>query len=177
MSQIETYLEKAEPLQPAVVCYLVTDNKVLLGERYQSSMALGIGKVAGFGGKVRDTEETKKETDEEGLEREVLEETRVKIIDYHKVGRVRFLWPHKPKWNQDVTIYLVTKWEGEPEFVESMIPEWFDKDKLPKDRMWEDNLLWVPKVLAGNQVDMVFLYDENEHIIEVIDNLEPQTTS
>jgi hypothetical protein len=70
------------------------------------------------------------------------------------------------KWNQDVTIYSVTKWEGTPAETGSTEPMWFDMDKIPWNRMWEDNEKWLPKVLDGEKVDAIFLFNGDNTLAE-----------
>lgn len=85
------------------------------------------------------------------------------------MGRVRLIFTHKPldsKWNQDVRIYAISGWEGTPTETESTKPEWFNKEEIPWDRMWEDNQHWLPKVLAGQRVDATFLFSEGNKVAE-----------
>lgn len=170
MNEIQKALGSKITFVPAVVCYFMQGDKVLLGLRKRVSLGLGENLISGIGGKVGDTEELQKETPEAALEREVFEEIKVRIKRYRKVGRVRFIFPHKPKWNQDVTAYIVEGWEGNPEETDDIKPEWFSISELPSSRMWDDNQYWVPLVLAGRVVDATFLFDENskvkEHVIK-----------
>jgi 8-oxo-dGTP pyrophosphatase MutT (NUDIX family) len=147
---------------PAVVGYLRDGNRICLGVRKQVSSGLGQDLIAGIGGKVGDSPEIKDETHAEAMDREVLEEIKVVVQEKREMGRVRFMFSHKAsdsKWNQDVTIYSITKWEGTPTETNSIEPIWFDIDKIPWDRMWEDNKKWLPKVLAGEKVDAIFLFN------------------
>lgn len=166
MSKINEQLERGVAFIPAVVCYFLKDGKVLLGLRKKVSLGLGEGIVAGIGGKIGDLEEFKDETAEEALLREVKEEVCVTVTGFRNMGRVRFINVNKPKWNMDVVVYVVDDWEGEPKETEAMKPLWFDANSLPKERMWKDNLYWVPKVLAGEVVDVVFLFGENGEMLE-----------
>ncbi len=166
MSEIERYLNKGINFVPVVVCYLVKGDKVILGLRKRVSLGLGENLISGIGGKVGDKEEWKDETPEQALEREVFEEIGVKIKSFKKTGRVRFIFPHKPLWNQDVSVYIVDSWYGTPVETTDMKPIEFDRDMLPSTRMWNDNQYWVPLVLSGHSVDAVFLYDENNKVKE-----------
>lgn len=143
---------------PAVVCYLVKDGKVLLGRRKEVSLGLGKGLISGIGGKVGDKPEFADETYEQALVRELREEIGVAARRWRKVGQIRFLFPHKPKWNQEVTAYIVEDWEGEPQETDAIQPLWFDLGQLPAEKMWHDNQFWVPRVLAGESVQATFLY-------------------
>jgi 8-oxo-dGTP diphosphatase len=166
MTEIERYLETEPVLTRAVVCYLQDGEKVLLGLRKKVSFGLGENLVAGIGGKVGDTLENQGESDEEAAVREIEEEIGVKVKKFRDIGRVRFLFPNKPKWNQDVRVYLVDEWEGEPQETEPIAPKWYEKDKLPEKQMWDDNRLWLPKVLSGEIINAVFMFDENNQMVK-----------
>lgn len=144
------------------------EDEVLLGERKKVALDLGLGLLAGIGGKVGDEIEFAGESDEEALGREVMEEIRVKVLKYKYMGRVRFLWPHRPLWNQDVGVYVVTEWIGVPEETEAIKPYWFKQTQLPVDRMWDDNQYFIPKVLEGETINAVFLYGEDGRVREYI---------
>jgi len=140
---------------------------VLLGLRKKVSFGLGENLISGIGGKVGDLPGLEKETAEEALVREVNEEINVKITKFRRVGRVRFIFPTKAKWNQDVMVFLVEGWEGEPAETDVIKPMWFELGSLPVAQMWDDSKYWVPKVLAGGCVDATFLYDEsNNRVVE-----------
>ncbi len=168
MSKIDKYLNSGIVFTPVVVSYLVQNKKVLLGLRKKVSLGLGENLLVGIGGKVGDQPEYKDETTEQALVREVKEEICVTVTSYKKMGRVRFIFPHKPKWNQEVTVYVVDKWEGDPKETEPIKPMWFNIKELPTSRMWDDNAYWVPKVLLGEQIDAIFLYGEDNKVVESV---------
>lgn len=168
MKEIDKFLTSVT-FTPAVVGYLKDGDRVCLGVRKKVSQGLGENLIAGIGGKVGDTPEIQNETSEEAMDREVNEEVGVKVLEKREMGRVRFMFSHKPpdsQWNQDVRIYSVTKWEGTPSETESTKPEWFDVDNIPWERMWEDNEHWLPKVLNGQRVDAIFLFSGDNKITE-----------
>lgn len=168
MSEIKKLLESNIIFTPAVVCYLVKDNEVILGLRKKVSLGLGENLIAGIGGKIGDEEGLEDETPEEALKREVKEEIKVEITKFRKMGRVKFIFPHKPKWNQDVLVYVVDEWEGEPKETDPIKPMIYGINQIPFDQMWDDNKYWVPLVLKGEQVNAIFLFDENTKVKEKI---------
>ncbi len=166
--EIDKYLETVV-FTPAVVGYLIGGERVCLGVRKRVSGGLGQDLIAGIGGKVGDEPEFASETSDEAMDRETKEEVGVIVREKRRMGRVRFLFSHKAhdsKWNQDVTIYQVTKWDGSPEETESTKPVWFDKEQIPWGQMWEDNEHWLPKVLAGQIVNAIFLFSGDNKIAE-----------
>lgn len=153
----------------AVVGFLRDDTRICLGVRKMVSSGLGENLIAGIGGKVGDSPEIQNETLDRAMDREANEEIGIRVLEKQERGRVRFIFSHKPsdsKWNQDVTIYSITKWEGTPFETESIQPVWFDLDALPWERMWADNEYWLPRVLAGQRVDAVFLYSDDNKVAE-----------
>lgn len=153
----------------AVVGYLRDGDRVCLGLRKKVSAGLGENLIAGIGGKVGDSLEIQNESSDQAMNREVSEEIRVTVLAKQEMGRVRFIFAHKPPdspWNQDVTIYSITKWEGLPCETESIKPLWFDIGEIPWERMWEDNDYWLPKVLSGQRVDAIFLFSDDNQIAE-----------
>jgi 8-oxo-dGTP diphosphatase len=167
MSQINDYLRTKPSLTRAVVCFLVDGNQVTLGVRKKVSLGLGANLISGVGGKVGDVAGLEKETDDEALVREVKEELGVQITEFHKVGEITFLFPNKPKWNQFVTAYIVTRWAGTPVETESIKPTTVYVDTLPFDRMWDDYKYWASQVLSGQRIKATFLYgNDNEKVIE-----------
>lgn len=153
----------------AVVGMLIDKDKVCLGVRKKVSGGLGQDLIAGIGGKVGDAPEIQNETAEQAMDREAKEEIGVDVLEKQHMGRVRFIFSHKApdsKWNQDVEIYTVTKWRGEPKETESTKPEWFATSDIPWVRMWEDNQHWIPLVLAGQVVNAIFLFSEDNKIAE-----------
>ncbi len=166
--EIDKYLKQTK-FTPAVVGYLRDGERVLLGERLKVSLGLGQNLIAGIGGKVGDSEEIKNETPEQAMDREAFEEVGVKVLEKTEKGRVRFIFKHKEpdsKWNQEVRIFEITKWEGEPVETESTKPLWFEKDRIPWEKMWADNQKWLPLVLAGKRVEGVFLFSGDNEMME-----------
>lgn len=139
-------------MKQLTLCFLVKSNKVLLGMKKRGH---GEGKWNGFGGKVQDGEEVLN-----AAIRETKEEINVIPKNLKKVAEA-FYFPY----NLQMTIFIVSDWEGNPEESEEMAPKWFPKRKLPKE-MWETDTLWLPRILAGEELTMEFLDDGNGKIID-----------
>lgn len=168
MREIDKFLTSVT-FTPAVVGFLRDGNRLCLGARKKVSSGLGENLVAGIGGKIGDLPEIQNETASDAMDRETNEEIGVAVIKKQEMGRVRFIFSHKPldsEWNQDVRIYSITRWQGVPSETESTKPEWFDMGNIPWGRMWEDNQYWLPKVLSGQQIDAIFLYRDDYKVVE-----------
>ena len=113
----------------------------------------GMGKINGIGGKVQ-----KGETIEVAAVREIEEEIEV-VADpakMEKVGNVKFYFKDKSEWDQEMHIFLVKDWQGEPKESEEMMPKWYSQNEIPFDTMWLDDKHWLPIVLAGKKVEGKF---------------------
>lgn len=161
MTSIHKYLKTQPNLTRGVVCYLISENKVILGLRKKVSHGFGANLIAGIGGKVGDKKEFKMETFDEALCREVQEEVGVTVTEFQKRAELIFLYPCNSEWDQFVIAYVVTGWVGELTETESMKPVVFPAAKLPWDRMWDDNRYFVPLILAGKNIRATFLFDKN----------------
>lgn len=161
MAKLRTYLDTQPELTRATVGYVVKDGTILLGLRKRVSFGLGESLIAGIGGKLEPDE-----SDEAALKREFMEEISVAVTSCRLMGHAVYLFPHKPKWNQQVSIYLVDAWQGQPQETEDIRPLWAAQHALPKDRMWPDNLITIPAVLAGKRIEGIFLYEADGTIGE-----------
>ncbi len=162
---IQSYLATDPKLTRAVVGFAVSEDEVVLGLRKKVSIGLGANLIAGIGGKVGDVAGLEDETDEEALVREFREEIGISISGFRKMGVIRFLYPAKPVWDQLVIAYTVDEWDGTPRETDVIKPQFFKIDDLPIDSMWPDNRYWVPRVLAGEQIEATFLYGEDNKTI------------
>lgn len=153
-------------MRDATLCFLVNEKQVLLGFKKRG---FGSEKFNGFGGKVEEHE-----TVEEAAVRELFEEVGVKtsLDNITKVAELAFYFPHvskEKKWDQVVHVFLVNKWEGEPAESEEMRPVWFDVEKLPFEKMWQDDQHWLPMVLQDKLVKGKFSFEEDNETIKDMD--------
>ncbi|MFP4153420.1 MAG: 8-oxo-dGTP diphosphatase [Alkalispirochaeta sp.] len=146
--------EQFTPDDEAVLCFLRRTGsagtaEVLLIEKKRG---LGAGKVNGPGGK-REGGETLQET----AVRETEEEVGLKPVDPKHCGVLRFFFVDG--YALEVHLFIARKWAGTLVETAEAIPFWVDEDRIPYDRMWEDDLYWLPKVLAGTAVEGEMVFD------------------
>ena len=129
-----------------------------------------MGKWNGVGGKVEEHE-----TIEESTTRETREEIGVLTKDLKKIAELSFYWPNKPDWGQTVHTYLTDNWEGDPTESEEMNPLWFKVSEIPFDKMWPDDILWMPRALENKLLKATFKFGDSDTIIEqeinIVENL------
>lgn len=140
------------------LCYLIKGNEVCLGIKERE---IGMGNWNGVGGKMQEEDKTIVET----MIREAGEEIGVRPIEFKKMGVINFYYLENQAWNQKITIFVVTKWKGNPkETAEERTPKWWPINKLPYHQMWQDDPFWLPAVLAGLKVKGKFVYDKKGKI-------------
>jgi ADP-ribose pyrophosphatase YjhB (NUDIX family) len=134
--------------------------KVLLAMKKRG---FGEGFWNGYGGKF-DPEKDKNLL--ESAVREVREESTVNIIDPKKVAEIEFEFADNEAWNQKAHVYLAREWEGEIRETEEMRPKWFSVDKIPYEKMWVDDIIWLPRILKGESLKARFVFKGEKEILE-----------
>lgn len=150
-------------LSVRTVAFLLRDEQVLLGFKKRG---FGTGKLLGIGGKVEPGE-----TLVAAAVREVAEEIGVRVAEKDLVARgvLRFRFPAKPSWDQDVHVFLVETWKGSPSDSAEIRPLWFSRKGIPFDEMWDDARHWLPKVLAGESVDAKFYFADDMETVKAVE--------
>lgn len=138
------------------------ERKVLLGMK---KLGFGTGNVVGLGGHVEDGEDSVT-----AAVREACEEAGIVIHPAGVIpaGLVRFRFPSKANWDQDVAVFVTSAWDGSPEASDEIEPRWYPIDDLPVQDMWDDAHYWLPRVLDGDRVDGTITFgDDNRTVIDV----------
>lgn len=123
----------------------------------------GVNRWNGVGGKV---DEARGETIEQAAMREAKEEIGVEVVKLNKIAELSFYFPYNLSWNQLAHVYFSEEWEGEPRESEEMAPRWFSSSELPFEKMWPDDIFWLPQVLEGNLLKAKFRFGEGDVILE-----------
>jgi 8-oxo-dGTP diphosphatase len=155
-----------ENLPIRIIGFLVDDNRVLLGQKKEG---MGEGNFIGIGGKPESGE-----TSAQTLLREIEEEIQVIPLEYQEMGSVKFVFPHKPSWSQEIIPFLITKWNGIPVETDEIKPQWFDKNDLPLSQMWPDSKYWIPDLLKGSKISKIITY-ANDDSVDRVENKNLET--
>ncbi len=138
-----------------IYLYKPKEGEILLAMKKRG---LGAGKWNGIGGKLEGNE-----TVFENAVRETKEEICVDIKgeDLEKVADIDFFFDGKEEWDQHVHIFFLEKWQGEPMETEEMKPRWCKIDEIPYGDMWIDDILWMPRVFAGEKLKCAFTFNSD----------------
>lgn len=142
---------------PQTICLIHERDRVLLGMKKRG---FGAGRWNGFGGKVHSDESI-----EQAAKREMLEECGIEIKELHEVGIINFEFDGKPDM-PEVHIFSVTEYKGKPKETEEMLPKWFKETKIPFDKMWPDDIYWMPLFLKNKNFSGYFLFGEGDSILK-----------
>ncbi len=147
-------------LRQVTLCFLVRPGELLLAMKKRG---FGVGKWNGYGGKVQPGE-----TLEQAMLRELQEESGVTAAapDLEKVAVLQFYFKHDASFNQEVHVYLLRRWQGEPVESEEMKPQWFALGDVPYADMWVDDPLWLPQVLQGKKLEAEFYFNDDASACE-----------
>jgi len=139
------------------LCIVQQDNRILLGMKKRG---FGVGRWNGFGGKL-----AANETIEQAARREIKEEASIEVDNFEKTGIIDFEFLGNPEI-LEVHIFKASNFLGNPQETEEMKPQWFDVDKIPFDKMWSDDVYWMPLFLEGKKFKGKFLFGENDTVLE-----------
>ena len=105
------------------------------------------------------------ESMEDCVIRETKEETGLEIKNPRQVGYIEF-----PNVDLAVYVYKSTEYSGKQhEKKDEVHTFWHDEDSIPYDEMREADRNFLPDVLAGKFVKRRYIYDENWHIVDIIE--------
>lgn len=152
-------------MRSTTLCFPIQGNpaqKILLGMK---KTGFGRGKYNGFGGKLEVGE-----TPLGCAVRELAEECGIvaEEADLRPAGELLFIFPVNPELNHDVHLYVLHKWQGEPQEMQEMKPVWFDVAEIPYAEMWADDCYWLPAVLKGKKVNGKVVFSDNNEAVDEI---------
>lgn len=152
LEALQARLVDWHPDLTGTLLFLVSGGRALLIHKRRGH---GAGRINGPGGKLDPGE-----TPLQCAVRETREETGVTALDPCLAAVMRFVEIDGDDWLGYV--FVAREHVGEPRVTEEAVPEWFALDALPLDRMWPDDRLWLPRVLAGEAVRGDFLFRRGE---------------
>ena len=138
-----------KPQQRATLLFVLRDAEILL---IHKKRGLGAGKINGPGGRIEPGE-----TPHECAVREVHEELCIVPSGVRECGELSFQFVDGLALH--VWVFTASGCQGEPSETEEAIPLWAPLDAIPYERMWEDDPIWFPMMLAGERFRGCALFD------------------
>lgn len=136
------------PQQPATLLFVIRQQHILL---IHKKRGLGAGKINGPGGRLEANEAPL-----QGAIREVQEELRVTPTGVRHCGKLAFQFVDG--LSILVHVFTAQDCEGKPQETDEATPLWVPLSEIPFDRMWADDRLWFPFMLAGQSFQGRFLF-------------------
>lgn len=137
------------PKERAVLCYVERDSQLLL---IHKKRGLGAGKINAPGGRIEEGE-----TSLQAAVRECEEEIGITPRALRQAAELSFQFVDG--YSLLGYVYLASSFTGTPRPSDEADPFWCSRTELPYDRMWEDDRLWLPEVLAGRFVVGRFIFE------------------
>lgn len=138
----------------ATLVFIIRDGEILLIEKKRG---LGAGKINGPGGKMDPGE-----TPLQCAVRETREELGIIALRPEKRGELHFAMSDSP----DILchVFLARDLEGRPIETEEAVPLWCKLGDIPYDRMWRDDVQWLPELIDGRTFHGRFVFSGEEVI-------------
>jgi 8-oxo-dGTP diphosphatase len=133
----------------AVLCFLRNEHSILL---IRKKVGLGAGKINGPGGRLEPGE-----TPHEAAVRETREEVGLLVSNLRKVADLSFIF--LDGYSLHCTVFLTDSFAGYLRESSEAAPFWCPMAEIPYREMWEDDSLWLPRVLRGERIRGCFLFD------------------
>ena len=141
------------------LCYLRKDDCYLMLFRNRKEADINEGKWIGVGGKVKEDE-----SPDEGLLREVYEETGLTLTDYACRGLITFITDQGE--NELMILYEGLAWEGTlTEDCDEGTLAWVPLAEIETLSLWEGDRLFMPALIAGEQDIRMKLVYEGDRLV------------
>jgi 8-oxo-dGTP diphosphatase len=152
------------PVDNAVICFIKTGGHVLL---IRKKRGLGSGKINGPGGRLESGE-----TPQQAAIRETHEEVGLTMLDPEPRAELSFAFADG--YALFATVFIASRYRGTLVETPEAEPFWCRLERIPYDRMWSDDYLWLPHVLGGHYVTGRFVFDGDTMLEEEVEVL-PQS--
>ncbi len=143
--------DKWVPTEETSLLFALRDTNILL---IHKKRGLGAGKINAPGGRVE-----KGESFQDAAIREAREEVGIEAADLHYSGILSFEFTNG--YSTRCHVFKTELFEGTPIETDEATPVWFDIKDIPYNRMWADDILWIPMMLNNIPFDAHFIFDDD----------------
>ena len=140
-----------KPQQRATLLFVLRAGQILL---IHKKRGIGAGKINGPGGRIDPGE-----SPFECALREVQEELRIVPVAVEHCGELSFQFVDGLSIH--VSVFTAGDFEGDPTETDEAAPLWVPVDQIPFERMWADDEIWFPYMLAGERFCGRALFDDD----------------
>jgi 8-oxo-dGTP diphosphatase len=147
------------PKERATLLFVIRDGQILL---IHKKTGLGAGKINGPGGRIDPGE-----TALEGAIREVQEELCVTPSGVREAGELFFQFIDG--YAMHGSVFRASDFTGELCETHEAAPLWTPLDRIPYDRMWADDILWLPVMLSGRGFRGYFIFDGDRMLDSLVE--------
>lgn len=141
--------ERWRPTVRATLGFVLQADRILL---IRKKRGLGAGKITGPGGKLDPGE-----TPLASAIRELREELGITTLGTRQGGE--FCAQFVDGLAMHVSVFAADRYAGRIRESEEAEPHWFDIHSIPYERMWPDNVVWLPELIAGRRFVSHFVLD------------------
>ena len=139
------------PVDTAVLTFIRQEGRLLL---ILKKRGLGKGKINAPGGRIEPGE-----TAEQAALRETREEVGLTPLGLRFAGRLEFAFVDG--YSLRCHVFTASGFEGELTETDEADPFWCPEPEIPYDRMWADDRLWLPRMLAGRAFEARFVFEDD----------------
>jgi 8-oxo-dGTP diphosphatase len=147
------------PKERATLLFVIHDGRILLIDK---KTGLGAGKINGPGGRIEAGEQAR-----EAAVREVREELCVVPTGVRPCGELSFQFTDG--YSLHGSVFTASGFTGELCETDEAAPLWVPLTDIPFERMWEDDHLWIPLMLAGTPFRGFFVFEGDAMLDSSID--------
>jgi 8-oxo-dGTP diphosphatase len=149
------------PDDRATLLFIIEDGKILLIEKKRG---LGAGKVNGPGGRLEPGERAI-----DAAVRELREELGVGATGVAEHGELSFHFRDNG-YRLHCHVFRADTCEGTAVETDEATPLWTALEAIPFARMWADDALWLPLLIAGHKFRGRFIFDGDRMVDHEIDS-------
>jgi len=147
-----------------VILFVLDDDQILL---IHKKRGLGHGKVNGPGGRLEP-----RESAYQAAVRETEEEVGLVVGNLTEQALLHFVFTNG--YTLEVTVFTTNSYSGEMIETDEARPFWCKRTEIPYDRMWADDRIWLPHVLAGDYVTGEFIFDGDAMLQSAVSARKPR---